>query len=133
MREYGIEAWKWIAAGALMALLTCMMVLGLGAKRGTWLYSFRLSLWMMVMGLGGAAGCSDTTLSGRPDADQQDTPVSELECYAAPWDPPPEPPPDTNTDPDVEPDIVCVECYQAPWDPEPDAPPDVEDEDVEEE
>jgi hypothetical protein len=140
MKEMGLEFWKWAAAGALMALITCMMVLGIGAKRGTWLYRLRLSMWMIVMGLGGAAGCSETTLSGRPDGgdvggtDPVVNDPSPTECYVAPWDPGPEPAPDTNTDPDAEPDFSCVECYQAPWDPEPDAPsdPDVEEEDVEE-
>lgn len=117
MREMGLEAWKWAAAGALMGLLTLMMVMGLGNRRGTWLNGLRLSLWMMLISLGGAAGCSETTQIGHPDASDTnsgDTGYADMS----------DPRPDTSvpdTEEDTEPDFSCVECYQAPWDPEPDS------------
>ena len=118
MREWGIETWKWIAAGALMGLLTVMMVLGLGARRGTPLYRLRLSLWMLVLGLGGAAtavGCDGQGITGQPDASPEAT------CYAAPMDPPPEPVPDGPDAPD-EPDVIM--CYDPAVDPGPEPRPD---------
>ncbi len=56
MREWGIEAWRWITLGALMGILSLMMLTGLGSKRGTRLNRFRLALWAIVLGLGGVSG-----------------------------------------------------------------------------
>ena len=123
MRELGFEAWKWIAAGVLMGVLTVMMVLGLGAKRGTLLFRFRLSLWMLVMGLGGAAagtGCDSQGLTGTPTPDG----LSDPTCYA-PVDAGTEP--DALSDPGMEadaPDPDMVTCYSPPWDPPPEPIPD---------
>jgi hypothetical protein len=118
------------------------MLLGIGAKRGTWLYSIRLSLWMMVLGLGGAAGCSNTTQTGQPDGADTGWDTQDITtCYADMGNP------DYNTDPDTAdtepdpglPDTMCVECYVPPWEPPPEPPPDtstdsdVESEDVEDE
>ncbi len=125
MREMGIEAWKWIAAGALMGILTVMMVLGLGARRGTPLYRLRLSLWMLVMGLGGAAGCDSQGITGQPDGSGD--PFPEATCYA-PVDPGSEPVaepvadvPDAPDEPD-EPDVIM--CYDSVIDMGPEPQPD---------
>jgi hypothetical protein len=101
MREMGVEAWKWIAVSVLMALITLMMVLGLGAKRGTRLNKLRLSMWAMVIGLGGVfnlSGCSDDD-------------YGQVDCYypmddSSEYDPgmPPDAPPDS-TDLHESPDL----------------------------
>jgi len=121
MKEMGIVAWKWIAVGAVMGLLTIMMMLGIGRKRGTWLHSLRLALWMVVVGGAGAAGCSEEEIRGTPDG--SDTGPGEMTCYAAPApDADTIDAPDTSDDPGLdETEFSCVECYAAPWDP-PDDP-----------
>jgi len=80
MREIGIVAWNWIAVGAIMGLLTVMIALGIGRKRGTWLHGLRLALWAIVVGGAGAAGCSEEEITGQ--ADGTDTEPGEVSCYA---------------------------------------------------
>ncbi len=116
----GLLTWKWLAAGVLLGILTLLMVTGLGSRRGTWLNGIRLSLWALVLALGGiGAGCSGRTQIGQPDAGSE--PGPDLA----------DPGPDLA---DPEPDFSCVECYAAPWDPPPDAPedpiPDPDDDDA---
>jgi len=63
VREWGIEAWRWIVVGVLTGILSLMMLTGLGSRRGTRLNRLRLALWAIVIGLGGVSGtttgCSD--------------------------------------------------------------------------
>jgi len=93
VREWGIEAWRWIALGVLTGILTLMMILGLGARRGTPLHRLRISLWMIVIGLGAStsgSACSDHHFTNNPT------------CYAATdVAEPSDDPPDENT-PDME-------------------------------
>ncbi len=68
-----MDALRKLAAGILSGILSLMMLVGLGRRRGTRPYRFRLALWALVLGLGGAAG----TTAGCSQ-------IGCVECYAPP-------------------------------------------------
>jgi len=125
MREIGIVAWNWIAVGAIMGLLTVMIALGIGRRRGTWLHGLRLALWAIVVGgAGAAAGCSEQEITGQPDG--IDTEPYEAFCYVDVGDmtPPDTGAPDTSVPDTAEEEgtgLDMIMCYSQVSDPDADA------------
>lgn len=77
MKETTLIAGRWILAGLIVLVLALFMLSGLGKKRGTGLYRFRMKLWSAVLALTAgtgfflgsmAAGCN-TKKAVPPEAD----------------------------------------------------------------
>jgi len=110
MKENFLGLGKWIVVGTVLVAIGCLLAVGMGRKRGTRSYRWRMAMWSLVIGLvgGGAifvSSCSsigkpmcydpiappmeDTGTGGddftAPDAAPQDTPQEEEQrvlCYA---------------------------------------------------
>jgi len=76
MKETTLITGRWILAGLLVLLLAVFMLSGLGKRRGTGLYRFRMKLWSALFALTAgtgfflgsmAAGCN-TKKAGPPEA-----------------------------------------------------------------
>lgn len=141
MKDVALAAWKWIAIGLLVGIAGGMLVLGVGLRRGTRTYRWRVALWALALSLLGAggitvAGCEnplkpepmcydpvqilpDTEGQDLPDSGGQSLDVQDestgsedlMTCYKP--GPDLSPPADTSLEPDV-----VIMCYE-------DVPPDL--------
>jgi hypothetical protein len=96
MKEYMMTSGKWFAIGGLVALVGLMMAVGLGRKRGTKAYRWRVAMWALALTLLGGStvlttsGCDGLVMCYDPvqtdlGSDKEDV-TSELPpvaCYAA--------------------------------------------------
>ena len=64
MKENFISLGRWVVAGILLLAIGVLMITGMGRKRGTRSYRWRMAMWAMLLGFTGAAplammGCDD--------------------------------------------------------------------------
>jgi len=104
MKEYALSMWKWILISGLLLAVGVLLLLGMGRKRGTRTYRWRMALWSLALTLLGggvilSAGCAGegrektgsdtlqpTCYAMRIDAvvtpDGEDQPDFRVSCYA---------------------------------------------------
>jgi hypothetical protein len=94
MKTLALASWKWILVGGALLCVGLMMAAGLGRRRGTRAYRWRVSLWAFALVLlGGSAlavtGCDsagkDKAEVATPDAttaDKTAEPDYGVMCYA---------------------------------------------------
>jgi hypothetical protein len=122
MKEFLITFWRWIAVGALLLAVGAMLTVGLGRRRGTRTYRWRMALWTLALALMGGtvftvASCDSSgrdfvmcykdtaSMDAEQPADTGNPDVPAL-CYAADVEQPPDVPvlcylPDIGPQPDV--------------------------------
>ena len=122
MKENLVSMGRWVVAGILLLAIGVLMITGMGRKRGTRSYRWRVALWAMLLGFTGAAplvmmGCDDE----KKDKSEDVQPT----CYAVEFDGW-EDPDDATTDPPDQ-QVLCyaprpeelVTCYKdaaiQPW------------------
>jgi len=130
MKEIAVSAWKWILVSVLLLSIGVLLAVGLGRKRGSTSYRWRMALWTAALTLLGggmmitAAGCDkekeeptcykpamEDVLDiqgedGRIFCYAPEQPDALIECYAPL-------PPDIH---DAKQPDVQVMCYEAPED-----------------
>jgi hypothetical protein len=101
MKAMTVAAWKWILIAALVAAVGGLLLFGLGRKRGTRTYRWRMAMWTLALSLMGGLGFISlgASMAGCE-------PPGTSQCYAA------VPPgdmiaPDSTTQPDG-----MVTCYE---------------------
>ena len=65
MKDVALSMWKWIAVAILVGTVGGMLLLGIGRRRGTRAYRWRLALWTLALSLLGGtvmmtSGCEET-------------------------------------------------------------------------
>ena len=113
MKDIVISMWKWIVVGVLLAAIGIFLVTGLGRRRGTRSYRWRMALWTLSLALlsGGvmvSQGCSvgsekmDNDSVSPMDLDNEDSSQDAMiMCYD-----------DIQIAPDIKPDEMIM-CYKA--------------------
>jgi hypothetical protein len=122
MKDIAIGMWNWIVVGVLLAAIGVLLVTGLGRKRGTRSYRWRMALWTLTLTLLGGSVMMSQSCSFEKEKDKNtiaDTVEDTIEdqsggidqavlCYAPL-------PPDA-----MEVQIMCYEDVQPPQDITPD-------------
>ncbi len=144
MKAMTLAAWKWIVIAVLVAAVGGLLLFGLGRKRGTRTYRWRMAMWTLALSLMGGIGLISlgATMSGcelpgtsqcyaavppgdllqeqtvQPDAqaDLLPPPDMQVTCYA------PRPPDWTEQDvrADQKEEDIPVMCYEPIMDVKPD-------------
>ena len=86
MKDVAFSMWKWTAVGLLVGAVGGMLLFGIGRRRGTRTYRWRLALWTLALSLpggtvmvtAGCAGVSEKKAEKKPDLQSQDLQVM---CY----------------------------------------------------
>jgi hypothetical protein len=120
MKDVAFSMWKWIAVAVLAGAVGIMLLLGLGRRRGTRTYRWRMSLWALALSLLGGSAMVGTGCDEMFEA--------KSACYITVDIV------DAGSEPDSKPDATLQEvqatCYKqwVPEDmvPQPDAGPDIQ-------
>ena len=122
-------AWRWVLVAVVLAVLGLLLATGLGRKRGTRLYRWRMLLWGIALAMmGGSVGLASPATKGakaRSKHRQLSTSAAGIDSFQAAPDPPkPEPRVTCYQEVAIEPEVEPkppdppVTCYK-PMPPDP--------------